>query len=182
MTATIPSTVPSQLIAGDTWAWTRDYGDYPAGTWAATIYFEFNGAQISAAATADGTTHSFSISAATSAAKEAGRYKWWVRVTSGSEAYTVEDGWADVKPNPASTGTRDHRSWARRTLDALEATLEGKASADQLAMTINGRSISRIPPADLRAWRTELRGEVRAEEQGSNAGRGRDIKVRFGRA
>jgi hypothetical protein len=182
MTAAVPSEVPSELIAGDTWVWTRDLADYLAPTWVATIYFEFAGSQFSQAATGSGSTHTFTIAAATTALKKAGRYRWWIRATDGSTITTIEEGWTDVKPDPAATGTRDHRSWARRTLDAIEATLEGKASADQSAMTINGRSISRIPLVELREWRNELRNEVRTEEQGADAGHGRDIKVRFKRA
>lgn len=178
---TTPISVPKELIAGDTWTWSRDYPDYPAGTWVATIYAEMQGSQFSAAATADGTDHLFAISAATSAPYKTGRYKWSVRVTSGSTGYTIEEGWFDVKPNPAGTGTRDPRSWARRTLDAIEATLEGRASSGQLAMSINGRSISRIPLPELTQWRTQLRGEVNTEEKGETAGLGRNLKVRFGR-
>jgi hypothetical protein len=48
-------------------------------------------------------------------------------------------------------------------------------------MTINGRSISRWSLPELTAWRDKLKGEVQAEEAGSNAGLGRNIKVRFGR-
>src|SRR3954469_18224543 len=99
MTATVPDSLPSELIAGDTWQWTRSYGDYPAGTWTATIYFELPGSQFNAVATPSGTTHSFNISAATTLGKKAGHYKWWVRVTDGTTSTTVEEGWVDVKPD-----------------------------------------------------------------------------------
>jgi hypothetical protein len=182
MTAVIPDQVPSELIAGDTWAFTREYGDYPAGTWTATIYLEFSGAQISQAATASGTTHSFSIAATTTAAKTAGHYRWWIRVTDGTTSTTVEDGWLDVKPDPAATGKRDHRSDARQMLDAINATLLGRATDGQLAMAINGRSISRIPLSELRDFRNELRQEVRTDEGGMNAGSSRIIPARLLRA
>lgn len=181
MTAETPAVVPAELIAGDTWAFMRAYGDYEAPTWTATIYLEMSGAAFSQAATADGSSHLFTISAATSAGKKAGRYRWWVRVTDGSTSTTVEDGWLDVRPDPASTGTRDHRTWARRTLDAVEATLEGRATSDQLATTIRDRSISRIPLPELMALRDKLRQEVRTEEKGEAAALGRNIKVRFNR-
>lgn len=181
MTAVIPDQVPSTLIAGDTWAFTRSYGDYPAPTWTATLYAEFNGSQFSAVANALGTTQSFIVLSSASSGYKTGHYKWWVRVTDGTSNYTVESGWFDVKPDPAATGTRDQRSVTRQTLDALECTLLGRASSDQLAMTINGRSLSRIPLAELLTWRDRLRQEVRTEE-GANSGTGRNIKVRFSRA
>lgn len=177
----IPENVPAELTAGDLWQWTRDLEDYPAGTWTLTYYFLNGEEKFSAAGTADGTTHSFSIAAATSADYKPGNYKYFGRVVNGSASYTVEEGWIEVLRNPAAAGNFDARSWARRTLDAIEATLEGKASSDQLAMSINGRSISKIPPRELMDWRDRLRAEVREEDQADNAGLGRNIRVRFAR-
>lgn len=173
-------TLPSTLIAGDTWSWDADYGDYPAGTWTATAYFENSAESFSVSSTADGTTHDFAETAANSAALKAGRYYVQVRVVSGTSSATVESGWCEVKADPASAAKFDHRSWARRTLDAVEAFLEGNATTAQQSMSIAGRSISRWSIAELTQFRNELRAEVRTEEQGSRAGLGRDIKVRYG--
>jgi hypothetical protein len=174
-------TVPSSLTAGDTWEWTRDLADYPAGTWTLTYYFSKAGKQFSAAATADGTTHEVSVAAATTAPYPAGRYRWTARVVSGSESFTVEDGWVDVAANPA-TDTSDPRSTPRQLLDAINCFLLGNATTAQQSMTINGRSISRWDFKELRDFRKELQNEVNADELGPNAGRSRDIKVRFGSA
>lgn len=177
----IPENVPSELLAGDTWRWTRDLTDHPAGTWTLTYYFENASEQFSALATADGTTHSVTVAAATTAPRKAGRYKWIARVTDGSIVETIESGWTDVLPDPASSTKHDPRSWARRTLDAVEAFLEGNATTAQQSVSIGGRSISRWSLPELRQWRDQLRQEVRTEEQADKAGLGRDIKVRFSR-
>lgn len=175
------NSIPAQLIAGDTWAWSREFADYPAPTWVATVYFENAAGSFSAAATASGSDHAFSIDAATTGGKAAGRYKWSVRVASGSEAYTVESGWVDVLTNPAAAGNRDPRSWARRALDAVEAAIESRATSDQLSFSIRDRSVARHTLVELRQLRTELRQEVRTEERGEAAGLGRNIKTRFSR-
>jgi hypothetical protein len=172
--------VPQELIAGDTWSWVRAFGDYPAPTWTVTYYFENKDKQFSAVATASGTDQLITITAATTSAYPAGRYRWYARAVNGAEAHTAESGWVEVTADPSASGVRDHRSWARRTLDAIEATLEGRASNDQLAMTINSRSISRTPISELTQWRDKLRQEVRADEDESG-GAGRDIKVGFSR-
>jgi hypothetical protein len=65
-------------------------------------------------------------------------------------------------------------------LDALEATIEGRASSDQLAVTISGRSISRIPFEELVKQCDYFRNKVKAEESGNTA-RGRYIKVGLSR-
>lgn len=173
--------IPTKLTAGDTWAFTFSHGDYAASTWDATIYFENAAATFSATATDDGSDHAFSIAAATTVDKAPGRYKWSIRVSDGTSAYTVETGWVEILTDPAAAGTHDPRSDSRKLLDALNATLLGRATSDQLAMSINGRSLSRTPLPELRQWRDQLKQEVRTEEQGGKAGRGRHINVRFGR-
>lgn len=167
--------VPDELVAGDTWAWTRELSDYQAPTWSLTYYFVNTGHRFEASSTDDGTAHAISIAAATTAGYTAGRYRWTVRATDGSSFVTVEDGWVNVRPDP-SKGTADPRSWAARTLAAIEAFLEGNATTAQASMSINGRSLSRWSLAELREFRNELRQQVRTEEDSSGK---RDIKVRF---
>lgn len=173
--------LPAELVAGDTWSWSRSFGDYPAPTWTATVYFESAAATFSATASASGTDHEFSIDSATTGAKPAGRYRWSVRVTDGTTVATVESGWVEVRTNPAAAGTSDPRSWARRTLDALNAFLEGKASNAQQAVTLNGRSLSTYSLTELREWQQTLEARVRTEEGGTASRRGRTLKLRFKR-
>ena len=177
-------TVPQELTAGDTWEWTDDQPSYPRTTWTLTYYFEKKDKSFSVAGTgsAGATTHNFSIAAVTTAGYPAGEYRYVARVTDGTTVRTVANGWTVVLVDPAAAGTHDHRSWAQRTLEALEATIEGRATTDQLSVSINGRSISRLTPTELMDWRNRLRAEVRAEEQGENAGVGRNIRVRFANA
>jgi len=174
--------IPKSLIAGDTWSWTADYALYPAGTWTATAYFENATESFNVASSDDGTSHLFAKTAANSAGLDKGSYFVRVRVTDGSSVHTVESGWCDVKPDPASTVANDPRTWARRTLEAVEAFLEGNATTAQASMSIGGRSISRWSIAELTQWRDRLRSEVAVENQGSGAGLGRNLKVRFERA
>lgn len=176
------SSIPAQLTAGDTWAWTRSFADYPAPTWVATVYFVKADGSFEASASASGSDHAFSIPAATTAGYAAGRYKWTVRVSDGTDAHVIEEGWVDVLADPASSGNYDPRSRARRLLDAVQATLENKATVDQQAMSLGGRSISRIPLPELLQWEDKLKAQVSAEEAGSKAGYGRNIGVRFKRS
>ena len=176
----VPSVLPTDLVAGNTWQWDRDYGDYPAPTWSATAYFENQAKTFSVAATAEGTAHRFTIAAATSAAYLPGRYKVSVRVTDGSQVFIAEIGYCEVEIDPAAAGTHDTRSWARRTLEAVEAFLEGNATTAQQSMSVGGRQISRWSLPDLTKWREQLKQEVRTE--GRPAGSGRYIRVRATRA
>ena len=171
----------ASLIAGDTWEWTRSDPNYPTSAWSVTYHFENSAGSFSATGTPDGNDHAFSIAASTTAGYKAGKYRWHARATSGATVKTIAVGWLTVKADIAAAGKTDVRSWAQRTLDAVEATLEGRATRDQSAMSIAGRQVSRIPLPELMSLREKLRAEVRIEEQGAKAGLGRNIRVRLRR-
>lgn len=171
--------VPPILVAGDSWAWTAEYGDYPATSWAAVAYFENAAGAFSVTSSASGTAFAFAKAAASTSVAP-GRYLCRVRLSFGSDVVTVNEGWVEVERAPSALLPIDHRSWARRTLDAVEAFIEGNASTAQQSIQIGGRSLSRWAMPDLLQLRNELRAEVRREEQGSDAGLGRDIRVRHG--
>jgi hypothetical protein len=172
--------VPATLTAGDTWQWTRDIPDYPAPTWTLSYLFrnQSDGSD-PFAASASGTSFAITVAAATTATIKPGTYRWYAQVLSAGVRKTVEQGEVEVLQNPANAGALDYRSPSRIMLDALEATLIGRASRDQLAMSLNGRSISRTPLPELVQWRDTLRTEVLSEGAAETKGRGRDIKLRI---
>ena len=176
-------TIPRSLTAGDSWAWSTTYSDYSSTLWTATAYFQNAAESFDVDSSSDGDDHAFAATALVSADRKAGSYHVRVRVTdiaTGLESYVAEEGWCDVTPDPASAVKYDPRSWARQTLDAIEAFLVGNATTAQQSISVAGRSISRWSIAELMEWRDRLRQEVRTEEQGSQTGQGRDIKVRYG--
>lgn len=180
MTAPIPTNEPVEARVGDTWVWNRqDLPDYPAPTWSlkyqfknATQHFEIN-------ATTDGTNFAISVAKATTAGYTAGAYSWVAYVTDGTSQYEVDRGRITVLASYslASPAALDDRSHARKVLEALEATIEGKATKDQMEYTIGSRSIKRMSATDLVTWRNHYRAEVFAEDNkerrrnGYNAGR-----------
>lgn len=178
---TIPIARPAQLVAGDTWRWTRDLADYPAGTWTLTYYFENKDQVISALASASGTTHSVSVPAATTVGYKPGRYRVYARVTDGTivETVSIETGWLDVLPNYGAAGVMDHRSWAQRSLDALRAAYEGRADTDQLSTSINGRAISRMSKKELREEIEAFERRVQRELDAEALNEGRPVKNRL---
>lgn len=173
---------PISLIAGDTAKWRRELSTYPASAgWA--LGYELVNAQhrYEIAATADGDAFRVVVSAATTQGYAPGSYDWRARVTnSDGDVYTVAAGRMTVAP---SFGTAiDGRSHARRTLDAIEAVLEGRASSATAEYEINGRRLKYIPLNELHGMRSKYRREVEAEE-GKSGHRGVSgrIMVRFGR-
>lgn len=170
MTMAISTTVPDELIAGDTWKWTREYADFPPATWVVTFYFENGTAAWNIVATTSGSLFLATMTAAASAAIVPGVYAWFARATQGAESYVVpgESGWLTVLADPASAGMVDRRSYNRQLLDAINATLLGSATTDQMAMTIGGRSLQRRSLSELEDLKVKTERRVNQEMGLSN--------------
>lgn len=179
MTATVPTTEPSELRAGLTWAWRReDLADYPAGTWTLTYWFKqaaSAGGKFSIVATADGTNYAISVAAATTAGYTADDYTWAAVVTSGSEAYEVDRGTCKVLPKYNADAALDDRSHARKMVEAIEALMENRATKDQMEYSIGNRMLKRMPIAELIKWRDYYRADLYAETQKEAAANGKNV-------
>lgn len=176
MTAPVPTNEPTQLRAGITWQWTRDFADYPAGTWTLKYWFKqlaASGAKFSIDASASGTTHAVLVDAATTAGYTAGDYSWAALATSGSEVREVDSGTMRIQPKYGADAALDDRSHARTVLDAIEAVLENRATKDQQEYTIGMRSLKRIPLEELTKFRDKYKAEVQREILEENARNGK---------
>jgi hypothetical protein len=179
----IPSREPETIVAGDTVKWTKSLTDFPAGTWTLTYELLHAGGDLgTVTASASGTDHSITIAAATTAAYNttaADRLVHWnAFATAAGERYHVGAGSINVKPNPAVVSTLDSRSHAKIVLDAIEAVIENRATKDQMAYAIAGRSLSLTPLPDLLALRREYGAIVAAEERARRAALGLGHKGR----
>lgn len=183
--ANTPRVEPETIVAGDTVEWYRDIDDYPASEgWTLSYALVNSSGKIDITAGADGDAHLVSVDTSTSANFSAGDYRWQAYVTGSGKRYLVGTGRITVKANYATqTAGLDDRSHAETTLDALRATIEGRASNDQLEMQINGRRIVRMGGAELREWysfyENQVKSERAAEKAARGLGTGRRILTRF---
>lgn len=185
MAANIPETEPSEVVAGDTARWLKALSDYPPSDgWALSYALVVSGVRLTIAASdyGDG-RHYVNVAAATTAAWAVGIYDWQAYVThSGTgERYTVGSGILQVQPGFAAAASGyDGRSHARRMLDAIEASLEGRADAGQLELigqVLGDRSVTRNPEI-LLPWRDRYRAEVQSELAAAGISVGGTIAVR----
>jgi len=174
---------PDSVVAGDTIEWYRHIPDYPASDgWVLSYALVNESSQISITAGQDGARHLVSESAASTAGWRAGDYRWQSYVTKDGARHFVGSGTMKVAPNYAiQEQGYDGRGHAQKVLDALRATIEGKASNDQLAMSIRGRSISRLSPGELVKWLNFYENLARREanEEKIRRGLGSGNKIRF---
>ncbi len=187
------TTEPTTITAGDTIAWTKTLADYPADAFALHYVLQpvAGGTPISINATADGTDYDVEVSAATSAGYAAGDYRWIAYVTdlaTSLQRHTITTGKLTIAPDPlAYSATTDLRSHARKTLDAIEAVLEGRATQTQAEYSVSyggsARSVKNIPIAELLQLRSyyaqEARREEQAEKLAAGMGGGNRILTRF---
>jgi len=166
MTASIPTKEPTEITAGDTWTWSRSLSDYLASdSWTLSYALVNVDNLITITATADGDDHLVEVAAATTAGYAPGSYNWQAYVIKSGERYQVDSGVLEVKPNFAEqTAGYDGRSHVKKVLDALDALIEGKATSDQLAYSIAGRSISKMSPEELIKWRDLYAGRYQREQ------------------
>lgn len=166
---------PNLIYAGDTLKFTKSLSDYPATIWTLKYFFLKSGVQITFTASASGNNYIIEIAASTTAAWKVGTYNWIAYVSTLTERHQVGTGTVEIKPNlEALTTGYDARSHVKKVLDAIEALLEGRATADVMSYAIAGISISKMTPEELIKWRDIYKAdylrELKAEKikQGLN--------------
>lgn len=189
--ANYPTQEPDTLVVGDRWVWRRPdlVADYPTADYALTYEFHEDsggGGSHKFTITATETTDDYliEIASATTANYATGDFHWYAFITrtSDSERIAIDDGYAKIELNFADTNA-DHRSHAKKVLDAIEAVLENRASQDQMSYSIAGRSLSRMSIDDLMNFRNRYRAEYNKELKKwrikNKQETGSTIKVRF---
>lgn len=175
--------IPSTLQVGLSWEWDAAFSDYPASTWT-LVYTLINSThKITVTASADDDDFSVAVAAATTAGYNSGTYSYQATVTDQTDVYLVEEGTATVNPSFSAATTLDTRTHVKTTLDAIEATIAGKASNDQQMVMIGGRQITSWSPSELLKWRavykSEYAAELKKERIANGLASGTKIKVRF---
>ena len=141
---------PARLFAGDTWAWEiPDPADYPSAAYLLTYALapEAGGAVVEVGAEAPWPIAvAFRLSAGETAGLAPGRWRWSLYAALRRDASgLVAIGTFEVLADPLAAA--DTRSPARRILEAIDATIEGKVTKDAQTYTIEGRSITRTAAA-----------------------------------
>lgn len=182
---------PNEIIIGDTITWKRrsvqavsenDNGiiettDIKASDgWALKFVAVGKNGAITINAAADDENaddFKFTATAAQTGAYVAGDYQWQIVATKTTTRYTIATGICTVTDNIAGrSAAYDNRSHAKKVLDAIEAVIEGRATADQQSYTIAGRSLTRTPLQDLMRLRAMYKAEYDAEVATANIAAG----------
>ena len=192
---------PIDIAAGDEILFYRTLPNYPANAgWSLTYYLRGGGPGSANAgfsdsfvSTAFGSDHQMTVVSTKTAAWLPGRYQvqgFATNQTSGPngvpERHIIYDGLWTIKPNfQTISPDQDTRTHARRVLDMIEATIEGKAGDDVLDSQIGGTTIRRFTPEQILKFHSYYKARVSAEVATAKikGGRatGRTILARFSR-
>ena len=97
-----------------------------------------------------------------------GSYRYHIGLLDSGERETLQTGWIELIPDLAGANV-DTRTHEQKTLEAIKATLEGKAGLDQLQMSINGRSIQRYSIEELLVFKSKYESRVNSQIRRENA-------------
>lgn len=153
---------------------------YPASEGHTYTYTFINSSgKLEVTGTAQNDDYLFSIAPADTSALTAGVYKWQSTISDGTDTYDVDDGFTEFITSFADETTYDYRSHARTVLDAIEATIEGRASAAQLSITVEGKAIQYWSADDLMKFHARYKALVTAEEIQAGTKKRNVIKIEF---
>lgn len=171
--------IPCEITAGLSFSVAASAPDYPTDDWVLTLYLR---GPSSADVVMDGLTSAFVAAPSATKTWKPGRYFWAIRAASDDDVRELQKGELTVLPDiAAASGSFDGRSQAERTLDAVNAVIEGRASMDQERYRINNRELYRTPIGDLLKLQTHYRRIVASEKKKASGSTywGRRIEVRF---
>jgi len=162
----------TQLTAGDTLNYSAQVPDYPASAgWSLKVRLAprgtavGSGAAVTLTATASGDVYTVQASAALTATWAPGAWGWATWVEKAGERYTVAQGQITVLPDSAAlAGGTDTRTHAERTLEAIEAVIEGTAGRAHQEYEVAGRRLKFTPITELLVLRDRYRAEVRSQQ------------------
>lgn len=170
--------IPAQIVKGTTVKLRRSFSDYPAsGGWTYKIFL-VGTVLLNKPGVAAGADFTFTLTADDTGTLTAGAYEYFEQLTKAAEIYEGGRGTLEVLPDLATQLAGDVRSHARKVLEAIEAVIENRATKDQMAYQIAGRSLSLTPLADLLLLRDRYAAEVMDEETAAQLG-DRRIRLRF---
>lgn len=176
-----PTRAPTKLETFARLEWTRTFDDYDPADWSISAHFDGPGSADSFTITpteADG-TYTFSKDTDELAA---GLWNWqmWATSTGSEGRHVIERGTLELVAGlfggGTDAGTTTH---AIRMVELIEARLEGRLPLDAERYTIAGRSLDRIPIAELRELRRTYLAEARSDAQALKSGRSPGVRRRI---
>lgn len=181
------TTEPTKIVAGDIVTWrVPALSEYADGNFTLTYFFRpsAGGDGFSIPATVVNDEFHVTVEPSVTGTLKVAEWSWQAVVTrlSDDARRVARKGAMTVEPG-LDNFTADSRSQAVRTLDKINALIEGRADADVTNYTIGGRQINKMTVDDLMKWKSYFEQRVEREKnvEAINSGQRikNSLKVRF---
>lgn len=174
---TTTSQIPRKLTAGDTASWTEVLPEYPALTNTLSIVLVGVGAESKKTFTAagDGNDHTFTLSSVETAELTAGRYDFQLIATGDGFRTTIDRGAIEVLADLSTLPSHDGRDWLDTAIEALEASIAGRASKVQMERSFDGVSVREMTPTEQLELLDKLHSRRRLRDLKKNKGKGKTL-------
>lgn len=141
---------PTAIFSGTETEFEFSDSDYPVATYAVTYRLRnLTAGDAKDYTAAESGTSTYTITIPTSDTLTAGDYNWQLEADDGVEKFVLASGIVPITASLHEATTSDPRTHAKKVLDAIEATIEGKASEDQLRYRVGGMEIEKMEWPDL---------------------------------
>jgi hypothetical protein len=161
----IADVVPEHFPAGTTVKFTRSLDDFsPSDGWTYAIYLNGLTQKFNKAGTVLNNIFQIEFLPADTASLNPGPFRYAERLTNSGtgEVYDItgDELVINIEPNVSSAAAGAFNTAEERMLAIVEAAISGRLTADIQAYQIAGRSVSKIPIAELRQIRGELKASI----------------------
>ena len=164
-------TIPRNIVAGDSIEWTDFFPEYLSPLWSIkySLVCPLTKIELVSEPEADTGGHSFYLPSTDTDSWQPGDYIYQVYAISEGSRATIGRGFFTVDVDFSAQDKYDARPWLDRAIDAVEASVAGRASSSQLVMEIDGSRIEHISHLD------QLELLERLYKRRAARGRARDV-------
>lgn len=157
--------IPLTINAGSKLEFTESNNDFPASAGWVLKYILINSKdKISINSTADGDSHKVLLSSAQTANYNAGTYTFQRYFENGAEVDGILTGTLIINPNLITAATYDTRTVAKKILDAIQATIQRRATKEQSSISVMGKSLTNMSFDELIKAESHYLSVVQNEE------------------
>lgn len=170
MTITRLTALPATITAGDTVAVTLSLSDYPAPDWSLRWALAGTDAPTPFTSTdnADGTSHDFDLTTASTAALSAGLYRWSLRAIDSTRTLTVSTGTLTVEADVGAGDPDEEIARCQRMLAACRTAKENILTGEIATMMVDGRQTVFIRLADIERLEGQYERKLARLQNGGN--------------
>jgi hypothetical protein len=171
--------LPDSFSAGETVTYTRSDPDYPATAGWERILYLAGKCRGRFVAVAQGSAYAFTLPAVDTAGLDPGGYQWVERVTKDGEAHNRNSGRVKVTQDLATLSDGEGQDWWEKTLEIIEAKLQGRLTRDQESWQILGEAVQNITTENLFKYRAICERKIAAAGAEETGRFGRSVLATF---